>query len=229
MPLCVCISHGCGKSASGTERDKRTIEKHQLADYRLLASQARDEELRKTDEAIATFVTSMSLADKASGSTTKSGSRLWSLAPPAQADVDIMEAHINEYRSSNPTASPISRKRQVDGFLDRLKAIEKRLNDLSSNALYRIANMRSPSSAGEAFPLEQDLQLAKDLHSDLLRIKSGFNEVIATRQVLVEHVEKLLQDLKTEKETWRDACVRAEQPTSAAESSSEGPLKYNSG
>lgn len=200
-----------------------------MADYRFLANKAREEELQKTDEAIASFVASMSLADKASGTPTKTGSRLWSLASPAQADVDIMEAHITEHRSSTLPDSPLSRKQQIIGFLNRLKAIEKRLNELSSNASSRLASMGSPILAGEAFPLEQDLQLAKDLYSDLFRLKSGFNEVIATKQVLVKHIENVLRDLKTGKQKWKEASIWAGQRPSATVCSLGGPLEYNSG
>jgi hypothetical protein len=59
MPSCDCISHGCGKQPN-----------------------------EKSDQAIASFVASMPLADKASGPAMKSGSRLWSLASLTHADIE---------------------------------------------------------------------------------------------------------------------------------------------
>ena len=231
MLLCDCISHGCGKKPHGTQHDKRTIKKHRLADYRLLANRARKEETQKSDEAISSFVASMSLADKASGPATKSGSRLWSLASPTQADIDITEAHISEHRSSKLPGLPLSKRQHIAEFLDRLKAIERRLNELKSDTSSWLANMGSPSPnrVREPFPLECNLQLAKDIHSDLLCIKSGFNEVVATKQFLAEQLDDLLQALKAAKRTWIEASTRTGQPPSAPLHPQSGPSEYASG
>ena len=230
MPFCDCISYGCGKQPHGTEHDKRTIEKHRVADYRLLADRARKEESQKTDEAISSYVASMSLADKVSGHATKSGSRLWSLASPTQADIDIMEAHISERRSSKLPGSPPSKGQRIAEFLDRLKAIERRINELKSSTPSRLVNLESlsPSRVGEPFPLERDLQLAKDLHSDLLCIKSGFNEVVVTKQFLAEQLDDLLQAVKAAKQTWKEASIRTGQQASAPHPHG-GPSEYISG
>ena len=231
MPFCDCISHGCGKQPNGTEHDKRTIEKHRLADYRLLANVAQKEEFQKTDQAIASFVASMSLADKASGPAMKSGSRLWSLASPTHADIDLMEVHISETRSSKLPGSPPSKRQRISEFLGRLKAIEKRLNDLKSSTSSRLASIGSPSSCrvGEPFPLERDLQLAKDLHLDLLCIKSGFNEVVATKQFLAEQLDDLIEALKAAKQTWIEASIQTGQQPSAPPHPHGGPSEYKSG
>ena len=231
MPFCDCISHGCGKQPNGTEHDKRTIEKHRLADYRLLANRAQKEEFQRVDQAIASFVASMSLADKASGPATKSGSRLWSSASPAQADIDLMEAHISEHRSTKPPDPLPSKRQRISEFLGRLKAIEKRLNDLKSSTSSRLASMESPSPCriGKPFPLERDLQLAKGLHSELLCIKSGFNEVVATKRFLTEQLDDLLQALKAAKQTWIEASIRTSQQAPAPPHPHGGPSEYKSG
>lgn len=231
MPFCDCISHGCGKQPNGTEHDKRTIEKHRLADYRLLANRTQKEEFQRVDQAIASFVASMSLADKASGPATKSGSRLWSSASPTQADIDLMEAHIFEHRSAKLPDPLPSKRQRISDFLGRLKAIEKRLNDLQFSTSSRLASMGSPSPChiGKPFPLEHDLQLAKDLHSDLLCIKSGFNEVVATKQFLTGQLDDLLQVLKAAKQTWIEASIRTSQQAPAPPHPHGGPSEYKSG
>ena len=229
MPSCNCTSHGCGKQPNGTEHDKRTIERHRLADYRLLASMAQKEEFQKSDQAIASFVASMSLADKASGPAAKSGSRLWSLASPTPADIDLVEVHISEHRSSNLSGSPPSKRQRISEFLRRLAMIERRLNDLKSSTSSQLASLGSPSLSSEPFPLEQDLQLAKELESDLLRIKSGFSEVVATKKFLVEQLDDLLQALKAAKQTWIEASIRSGQQPSAPPHPHGGPSEYKSG
>jgi len=201
-----------------------------LADYWLLANRAQKEESQKADEAISSFVASMSLADKVSGPSTKSGSRLWSLVSPTQADIDIMEAHISEHRSLKLPASPLSKRQRIAEFLDRLKAIERKLNELQSSTS-RLASMGSPSPSrmGELFPLEHDLQLAKDLHSDILCIKLSFNEVVATKHFLAEQLDDLLQDLKAAKQIWIEASIRIGQQPSAPPHPHGGPSEYMSG
>ena len=169
--------------------------------------------------------------DKASGPATKSGSRLWSSASPAQADIDLMEAHISEHRSTKPPDPLPSKRQRISEFLGRLKAIEKRLNDLKSSTSSRLASMESPSPCriGKPFPLERDLQLAKDLHSDLLCIKSGFNEVVATKRFLTEQLDDLLQALKAAKQTWIEASIRTSQQAPAPPHPHGGPSEYKSG
>ncbi|KDR76670.1 hypothetical protein GALMADRAFT_139571 [Galerina marginata CBS 339.88] len=229
MPFCQCISSDCGKkSPLGTERDQRTIDKHRLADIRLLSNRARDEALRETNEVVASYVASMSLADKVSGPATKSGGRLWSMAPPAQADVEVMEAHVSEHRSSKPSVPAPSKRQRIAELLDRLKSIEKKLDDLRSSTSSQLGNLVSPCHADEAFPLERDIQLVNDLNSELLRIKSGFDEVVATKQFLIEQIDSLLQALKTAKRTWTDASILAGQQSLNTPRPTDGPLEYNS-
>jgi len=231
MPSCNCTSHGCGKQPNGTEHDKRTIERHRLADYRLLASVAQKEEFKKTDQAIASFVASMSLADKASGPATKSGSRLWSLASPTRTDIDLMEAHTSEHCPSKLPDSPPSKRQCISEFLGQLKAIERRLNDLKSSTSSQLASMGSPNPCcvGKPFPLEHKLQLAKDLESDLLSIKSNFSEVAATKQFLVKQLDDLLQALKAAKQRWIEASMQSSQQPSAPPYPHSGPPEYKSG
>jgi len=230
MPFCNCTSHGCGKQPNGTEHDRRTIERHQLVDYRLLASVAQKEEFEKTDQAIVSFVASMSLADKASGPATKSGSRLWSLASPTRADIDLMEAHISEHRPSKLPDSPPSKRQRISEFLGRLKAVERRLNDLKSSTSSQLAmGSPNPCRVGEPFPLEHELQLAKDLESDLLSIKSNFSEVAATKRFLVEQLDDLLQALKATKQRWIEASMQSNQQPSAPPYPHSGPPEYKSG
>ena len=210
MLFCDCISHGCGKQPNRTDHNKWTIEKHRLADYWLLANRAQKEEFQRVDQAITSFITSMSLVDKASRPATKSGSQLWSSASPTQADIDLMEAYISKHHSTKLPDPLLSKRQHISEFLGWLKAIEKRLNDLKSSTSSWLASMGSPSPCriGQPFPLEHDLQLAKDLHSDLLCIKLGFNEVVATKWFLTEQFDDLLQALKAAKQTWIEASIQ---------------------
>jgi hypothetical protein len=79
------------------------------------------------------------------------------------------------------------------------------------------------------FPLERDLQLAKDLHPDLPCIKSGFNEVVSTKQLLAEQPGGLMQALKAAKQTWIEASIRTGQQPSAPPHPHGGPPEYKSG
>ena len=91
--------------------------------------------------------------------------------------------------------------------------------------------MESPSLCriGKPFPLERDLQLAKDLHSDLLCIKLGFNEVVAMKQFLTEQLDDLLQALKAAKQTWIEASIQTSQQAPAPPHPHGGPSEYKSG
>jgi len=67
-------------------------------------------------------------------------------------------------------------------------------------------------------------QLAKDLHSDLLCIKSGLNEVVSPKQFLAEQFDDLIQALKAAKQTWIEASIRTGQQPSAPPHPHGGPI-----
>lgn len=229
MPFCHCVSHGCGEDPLGTEVDRRTLDRHGVADYRSKACKSREEQLQKTEDVIASFVSSMSLADKTSGPSTQSGGRLWSLVSAAQSDVSIMDAHIAEHRTqSRPTnlADPRSKKERIAEHLNQLKGIEQRVDILISTSSSSLTSVGSPQHVDEPFALESDLQHARALHSKLTHVKSSFDEVVATKQHISDRLHLLLQMLTTGKKMWKKA---AKLVHSLETNAPVGPVEYSSG
>lgn len=228
MPFCRCISHGCGSSPRGGEqRDTRTFDKHGVDDYRLKGRKARVEELEKADSAIASFVGSMSLGDKVSGPSTRSGGRLWSMAPARAFDIGLLQAHINPH-SDTPAPVPPSREQPLQTVLNRLKRIEEKIGDLNSSTATTLSAIDPPANCMAPFPLEVDLQSAKTLESELSRIKTDFHEVHATKEAITELLDALVVRLKVAKQLWGEAAKKAtRQPP--VPPPPNAPLEYISG
>lgn len=228
MPLCRCISHGCGKpSGGGTERDTRTFDKHGIDDFRLKGARACAEKLEQADSAIASFVGSMSLGDKASGPSMRSGGRLWSMAPASAFDLGLLEAHIKPH-SDAPAHVPLSKQQLLRTVLDRLKRIEEKIGDLNSSTAITLAAIGSPAVRMAPFPLETDLESTRTLESELSKIKTDFHKVHAMKEELSEDLDDVVVRLKAAKQQWREAAGKVAHLPPVPRSAN-APLEYISG
>lgn len=229
MPLCNCVSFLCGTVSGGTQRDQRTIDKHGIADFRLRANEARVQELNKTDNAVSSFVASMSLADKTSGPTVRSGGKLWSPAPAKDSDIDIMDAHLtaDAHPEGSSSEGPSAGRKQRPGragLFDQLKKIEQNLDHLISTTNLVSQAHCFPSSITQPYPLEANLQSARDLRSDLLSIKSGFLEVLAVKETITDRLEPFLRSLQEGRKSWISAARKYTPP-----SAPDDPIPYDTG
>lgn len=208
--MCHCAQ--CGGASRGQEVDQRTRDRHAVAEYRNQAKKVRSEELRRANLAVESFVSTMSLADKASGPMTQSGGRLWAMNRPSHANGDILESEMSantppkqDNAFSKETHSSSS-KQQLRSLLERLKIIEGNIGNVSSAASSKMRSVHAQDAgATQSFPLEQELQRARDLRSELQGLKSSFVEIHSAKEDVTERLESLLESLRAVKKTWQSA------------------------
>ena len=194
MLKCFCESTGCG----GREVSKRVFDAHSKLDR---AAQARklqaasERVLKDQDEALSTYLSSMTLSDKVSGTSQHSGGRLWSKSSDDEESAKRISSHCR---------GGISRHELIDCNLRLLRDIEQSLDRLQADAKRQLASIGVPSARESPFPLKPLIVAVLDIQSQLVSIKLKIPSVNETKVSISSKTQDLLANLQHSQSQWMD-------------------------
>jgi hypothetical protein len=193
MFKCFCESTGC----AGREVSKRVFDAHSKLDR---AAQARklqaasERVLKDEDEALSTYISSMTLSDKVSGTSQHPSDRLWSKSSDNEESAeDILHCR-----------GGVSRRELIDRNLRLLRDIEQSLNKLQADANRQLPSIEVPLTRESPFPLKPLIVAVLDIQSHLVSIKLKFPSVNETKASISSQAQDLLARLQHSQRQWMD-------------------------
>jgi len=187
MPPCNCASSRCG----GKIVTQRTLDKHHHEDKRQYTRQAfsvANQVCEEQDDEIASYISSLTLSDNASGAASPGG-RLWSHS------VNTTSPHDDSQRLYI-TTKPISTA------LSELRDIEKDLQSLINATVPDLKTLGQPSNRSDDFPLKAALSSARSLQDKLASITNRACSVRESKATVTARLDALLGSLKEAKNKW---------------------------
>jgi len=190
MFKCFCESTGC----AGREVSKRVFDAHtkldRAAQIRKLQA-ASERVLKDQDEALATYISSMTLSDKISGASQHPSDRLWS------------KSSDNE-ESAEDCRGGVSRRELIDRNLRLLRDIEQSLNKLQADVNRQLPTIEVPLTRESPFPLKPLIVAVLDIQSHLVSIQLKFPSVNKTKASISSKAQDLLGRLQHSQRQWMD-------------------------
>ena len=198
MPTCNCETNGC-RLEGGVQLPLRTVRDHAHVDQGNRYERARiasEEALRDQEEAIATQLASMTLADQVS-QPSRAGGRLWGRSLPN---------HSTDQPADDPpsTADRTTHRQRIDHALTHLCSLEKDLNTVNSRALLQLSELGTPSAPNTPFPLKPLIVDLRDIMDQVSGVNSRLASIRETKSSILTRCEDLLSKLKNTQRCWVD-------------------------
>ena len=195
MPTCCCQSSGCA-AAGGREVTKSIYDRHLRLERstQVLSAQAtRRNALQEQEEALTSYLTTLTLSDQVSGMTTLPGGRLWSKSPS------------HEDPTKNILSQPtFSRRELIEQDLKRIRDLEESLGAVQSEAALKLSSVGSPLERTAPFPLTALIVAAQDILDQLHHIKQRVPSVQQSKAPIVLQTQELLASLRRSRSQWLD-------------------------
>jgi len=190
---CFCDSTGC----AGREVSKRVFDAHSKLDRAAQARKLQAASERILDnqvEALSTYVSSMTLSDKVTGTSQHPGGRIWSRSSTSEESAE---------RTSHCYGG-VSRHELTDRNLRLLGDIEVSLNRLEADAKLQLATVGAPLARDTPFPLQPLIIAVLDIQNQLLGIKQKVSSVDEVKSSFVSKAQNLLATLQLSHSQWMD-------------------------
>jgi hypothetical protein len=215
MPTCYCQSSGCA-AAGGREVTKRLYDCHARLERsaQVLNTQATSRNaLQEQGEALASYLTTLTLSDQVSGMTSHQGGRLWSKS--------LSHEDPTKKTPSQPT---FSRRELIEDDLKRIRDLENSLGAVQSEATSKLSSIGSPLERTAPFPLTALIVAAQDILDQLHRIKQKVPSVQQSKAPIVLQTQELLANLRQSQRQWLDQAT-----ISPIEIIPDSPYELNAG
>jgi hypothetical protein len=217
MPTCNCETNGC-RLQGGVQLPLRTVRDHAHGDQANRYERARiasEEALRDQEDAIATHLASMTLADQVS-EPSHAGGRLWGRSPPN---------HNTDQPADDPpsTSDRTTHRQCIDHALTHLCSLEKDLNTLNSRALLQLSELGTPSAPNTPFPLKPLILDLRNIMDQVSGVNGRLASVRETKSSILTQCEDLQSKLKNAQRCWVD------QTKEIIESKADGLPELNAG
>ncbi len=207
MPVCYCESYGC----NGKDVVSRTFESHHREDKRRNFRHAyakATQVCNQQNDDIATYISSLTLSDDATGSTSGLGGRLWFRSVQDDDDAtgsDAAPASLHRstdtpHSSHHPHAS--RRHSLINDTLSELANIEKELGYLVSAAEPQLKSLGAPLSPDDPFPLKSLISTACVLHDRLSAVNNQASSVRETKATISNRLSAFLEELMSGNKLW---------------------------
>ena len=210
MPACYCESYGC----NGKDVVPRTLEGHRREDRRRNFRHAYDKATQVCDQQnddIASFISSLTLSDDATGNPSGLGGRLWSRSVPH----NDLSRHLSSLTlSSDATGSdpdtPCSRSpaRRRHSPINDVFDIDKEVRCLISVAGPQLKSLGAPSSLDDPFPLKPIISAARSLRDRLSFVNNQAPTVRETRATISDRLNAFLEELTNANKLWNKKMKR---------------------
>jgi len=189
---CNCTSEGCGDHG-GVEVDKRTFDNHARKDKIALmqmANERAEHAIQDQLDAIATHLSSTTLADDFPTPPPVPGGRLWS-----------RHATSNTPRGG---AEPESKSHQetIRNLLTQLAVIERQAMDLDVKLVAELDAFKKSPQYDSAFPVRHLKSQFYLIEADLSKIVSKAPLVVEMKAAVKEKIDKIGEKLCVAKEDW---------------------------
>ena len=215
MPTCYCQSSGCA-AAGGREVTKRLYDCHarlERSTQVLNAQAASRNTLQEQEDALASYLTTLTLSDQVSGTTSHPGGRLWSKS--------LSPEDPTENTPSQPT---FSRRELIEHSLKRIRDLKRSLGAVQSEATSKLPSVGSPLERTAPFPLTALIAAAQDILDQLHRIKQRVPSVQESKAPIVFQTQELLANLRQSQRQWLDQAM-----VSPIEIIPDSPYELNAG
>jgi len=199
MPTCNCETNGC-LLQGGVQLPLRTVRDHAHVDQANRYERARiasEEALRDQEDAIATHLASMTLADQVS-ELSQDGGRLWGKSLPNHDNAD------QPANDPPSTADRTTHRQRIDYALTRLCSLEKDLNTLNSRALLQLLELGTPSAPNTPFPLKPLIVDMRNIMDQVSGVNSRLAAIRETKSSILTRCEELQTKLKNAQRRWVD-------------------------
>jgi hypothetical protein len=200
MLKCFCDSTGC----AGREVSKRVFDAHSKLDRAAQARKLQAASERILDnqvEALSTYVSSMTLSDKVTGTSQHPGGQFWSRP---STDEESAERISPRYRG-------VSRHELTDRNLRLLRDIEVSLNRLEADAKHQLATVGVPLARNTPFPLQPLIIAVLDIQNQLVGIKQRIPSVDEAKSSFISKAQNLLAILQDSRNQWMDRAKQCSQ------------------
>jgi hypothetical protein len=199
MPICNCETNGC-RLKGGVQLSLRTARDHAHADTARRyerAHLASEKALQEQEDAIATHLASMTLADQVS-EPSHDGGRLWGKSFPNHN-------HSNQSGDDPPsTTNSTTYRQRIDYGLSRLHSLEKDFNILNSRALLQLAELGMPSEPNCPFPLKPLIVDTRNIMDQVSNVNSRLAAVRDIKSTILNQCNELHIKLKNAQRCWVD-------------------------
>ena len=210
---CFCDSTGC----AGREVSKRVFDAHSKLDRAAQARKLQAGSERILDnqvEALSTYISSMTLSDKVTGTSQHPGGRFWSKSSAHEESAERISHHYGG----------VSRQELTDRNLRLLRDIEESLNRLEADAKHQLATVGVPLARDTPFPLQPLIVAVLNIQNQLVGIKQRISSVDEAKSSFVSKAQILLAILQHSRSQWMDNAKQCSQ-----EPVSEASADFNSG
>jgi hypothetical protein len=233
MPLCYCISGGCREQGGidplsgkpkGLSISARLHEKHALEDRILAVKEAENRAQAAVDsqlEEITTYLSTSTLADRVSGSSSILGGRLWSRADDDEAIFPIRDSRNSSKSRSPPNRpehtygtrspqsqrsprSPPTHRSRRDEILSCLADLESEVKEVVDNVSLRLDSLVpfSPIGPPSPFPLLDCLETLDSLQHRLETVTFEGPQSLAFKANISTHLASTEAKLHLAKRQW---------------------------
>ena len=199
MPICNCETNGC-RLKGGVQLPLRTARAHahtDTANRYECARLASEKALQEQDDAIATHLASMTLADQVS-EPSHNGGRLWGKSFPNHNHT------IQPGDDSPSTTNSTTYRQRVDYGLSRLHALEKDFNILNSRALSQLSELGMPSEPNCPFPLKPLIVDTRNIMDQVSNVNSRLAAIREIKSTILTQCNELHTKLKNAQRCWVD-------------------------